>query len=69
MTDSKNKINFDIIEIQNKTKEFETKFNALTTLDPGNKVGIDRNGNLYAEYFTQPYVMAVIRKVTQQKNL
>lgn len=68
MADSESNINFDIAEIKTKTQDFETKFYALTTLDPGNKVGIDRNDNLYAEFFTQPYIMAVVRKITQQKR-
>ena len=68
MANDENKINFDIEDIKIKTSEFETKFNALTTLDPGNKVGIDSNNNLYAEFFTQPFIMAVIRKITRQKR-
>ena len=68
MAEIENEINFDIVDIKTKTNEFEAKFGALTTLDPGNKVGIDNNDNLYAEYFTQPYVMAVIRKLTRQKR-
>ncbi len=68
MADNENTMNFDITEIKTKTNEFEAKFGALTRLDPGNKVGIDGNDNLYAEYFTQPYVMAVIRKITRQKR-
>ena len=68
MADDEQKVNFDIEDIKVKTSEFETKFNALTSLDPGNKVGIDTNNNLYAEYFTQPFVMAIIRKITRQKR-
>ena len=68
MTDGEPKINFDIEDIKVKTGEFETKFAALTTLDPGNKVGVDSNNNLYAEFFTQPFIMAVIRKITRQKR-
>ena len=68
MADDEQKVNFDIEDIKVKTSEFETKFNALTSLDPGNKVGVDTNNNLYAEYFTQPFVMAIIRKITRQKR-
>lgn len=60
---------FDINDIKNKTLEFETKFNALTTLTPGNKIGINLDDNLYAEYITQPYIMAIIRKITGQKRI
>ena len=68
MVENENKVNFDIADIKIKTNEFEAKFGALTTLDPGNKVGIDNNNNLYAEFFMNPYIMAVIRKVTRQKR-
>ena len=40
-----NEIKFDIADMKAKTNEFEAKFGALTTLDPGNKVGIDNNDN------------------------
>ena len=68
MAEDEDRINFDMEDIKLKTSEFEIKFAALTTLDPGNKVGIDSNNNLYAEFFTHPLVMAVIRKITRQKR-
>lgn len=63
-----NRIRFDTKDIETKTAEFETRFKALANLSSGNKVGIDDEGNLYAEFFTNPYVMAVIRKITGQKR-
>ena len=63
-----NELCFDINDISEKTTEFENKFLALTMIGTNNKVGVDSNGNLYAEYFTQPYIMAVIRKITGQKR-
>ena len=68
MISDENNLNFDIDDIKSKTSEFERKFTALTMLGVGNKVGIDSDDNLYAEYFTQPYLMAVIRKITRQKR-
>ena len=62
-------MNFDIDDIKEQTAVFENKFSALTTLQPGNKVGISFNNNLYAEIFTQPYVMAAIRKVMGQRRV
>jgi len=61
-------IDFDIEDIKEQTAMFEYKFAALTTLQPGNKVGISINNNLYAEYFTNPYIMAALRKVTRQRR-
>jgi len=68
MINDEKTLNFDMDDIKNRTKEFETKFAALTILDPGNKVGIDSNNNLYAEYFQQPLLIAVIRRITGQKR-
>lgn len=59
---------FDINDINIKTNEFDVKFKALTNLSPGNKIGIDKNNNLYAEYIQQPYIMAIVRKITGQKR-
>lgn len=68
MTSGTTPLEFDVDEIDRKTDEFEEKFAALTMLDPGNKVGVDSRGNLYAEYFRQPQVMAVVRRLTGQKR-
>ncbi len=68
MINDEKKLKFDIDDIKAKTGEFERKFTALTMLSSGNKVGIDSDDNLYAEYFTQPYLMAIIRKLTRQKR-
>jgi hypothetical protein len=68
MINDEKTLNFDMDDIKNRTKEFEAKFAALTILDPGNKVGIDSNNNLYAEYFQQPLLIAVIRRITGQKR-
>ena len=61
-------LEFDVDEIDRKTKEFEDRFAALTMLDPGNKVGVDSRGNLYAEFFRQPQMMAIIRRLTGQRR-
>ena len=48
MAEIENEIKFDIADMKAKTNEFEAKFGALTTLDPGNKVGIDNKNEILA---------------------
>ncbi len=44
MAEIENEIKFDIADMKAKTNEFEAKFGALTTLDPGNNIPLQIKG-------------------------